>query len=65
MKAPSKSIITLFDRYAANNPQKYKEQLAHALHTARLAEQDGCNINLIAACLLHEVGYLLGYAAEP
>ncbi len=34
-------------------------QLAHALQCANLAEQNGASSNLIAACLLHDIGHLV------
>ena len=59
MDNPSQTIISLFKQYALATPTKYRTPLARALPAARLAEQEGCNTYLIAACLLHEVGYLL------
>jgi phosphonate degradation associated HDIG domain protein len=34
-------------------------QLAHALQTAQLAEQNGASDELVTACLLHDLGHLL------
>lgn len=44
------------DRYG----EEAVSQLEHALQCAQLAEQAGCGAELVAACLLHDLGHLVG-----
>lgn len=40
-------------------------QLEHALECAWLAKQAGADREMVAACLLHDVGHLIGAAVDP
>jgi len=40
-------------------------QLEHALQTAHLAERSGADDALVTACLLHDLGHLLGDQGPP
>ena len=39
-------------------------QIEHALQCAHLAQSEGAPAALVAACLLHDLGHLLGEASE-
>ena len=58
-------IETLFARHgAAQYSGEPVTQLAHALQTAWLAEQDGADDELVTAALLHDLGHLLNDQGE-
>lgn len=60
MAAILDDIRRLFaDRGAAQYDGEPVTQLEHALQTAHLAEQSGADDELVAACLLHDLGHLL------
>jgi phosphonate degradation associated HDIG domain protein len=54
-------IELLFCRHGASQYSgEPVTQLQHALQTAHLAEQSGADDALVTACLLHDLGHLLG-----
>ncbi len=57
------SMQAIHDLFAAHGASQYAgepvTQLEHALQTAHLAEQSGADDELVAACLLHDLGHLL------
>jgi phosphonate degradation associated HDIG domain protein len=58
-------IALLFARHGASQYSgEPVTQLEHALQTAHLAEQSGANDELIAACLLHDLGHLINDQGE-
>lgn len=58
-------IDTLFAQHgAAQYSGEPVTQLAHALQTAWLAEQDGADDELVTAALLHDLGHLLNDQGE-
>jgi len=58
MKPVTQEILTLFAEKGALNYGEDVSQQEHALQTAALAEKDDCRPELIAACLLHDIGHL-------
>jgi phosphonate degradation associated HDIG domain protein len=63
MKKPS-SIEEITHIFLTQGQQQYGgedvSQLEHALQCAYLAEQAQADINMIASCLLHDLGHLIG-----
>jgi gamma-butyrobetaine dioxygenase len=52
-------VLALFDGWASERYDESVSQLDHALQTAALARASGASDELVAACLLHDVGHLL------
>jgi phosphonate degradation associated HDIG domain protein len=63
LKTLSPSLDTLVHIYHTRGAQQYGQeavsQLEHALQCATLAEQDSSSPEMIAACLLHDLGHLV------
>lgn len=57
-------IFELYERQGARHYGEGVSQLDHALQCAELAAADGAGPALVAAALLHDLGHLLGDAAE-
>ena len=57
------SLTDIEDLFARRGGEQYSgepvTQLQHALQTALLAEESGADDELVAACLLHDLGHLL------
>lgn len=54
-----REVRDLFDSKGHTLYDPQVTQIEHALQTAALAEREGGNDHLVAACLLHDVGHLL------
>ncbi len=66
-QAPATSVqevLSLFERFGAQNYDEDLSQTEHALQTAALAGADGASDELVAAALLHDVGHLLDMATN-
>jgi phosphonate degradation associated HDIG domain protein len=57
--ASIEEIHALYERWGGEHYDEELSQLAHALQTAALAQQEGAGDELVAAALLHDVGHLL------
>ena len=60
-------IEQIFDLFVRFGSQSYGEdttQIQHALQTAELARNAGCQDTLVAAALLHDIGQLIGDAGN-
>jgi predicted HD phosphohydrolase len=58
MAAITKEIISLFNDKGDNNYGEAVSQTSHALQAAVLAEKNNESPDLVAACLLHDIGHL-------
>lgn len=57
-------IFSLFARFGDEHYGEDASQLQHALQCAELARRHGCNDDLIAAALLHDVGQFMDDAGN-
>ena len=64
----STSLTSLLDLYRDRGQARYGgeavSQLEHALQCATLAERSGASAELIAACLLHDLGHLIHHLGD-
>ncbi|MEO0869523.1 MAG: phosphonate degradation HD-domain oxygenase [Cyanobacteria bacterium J06642_11] len=64
----STTLNNIFDLYRNRGQAQYGgeavSQLEHALQCATLAEENGQSPELIAACLLHDVGHLIHHLGD-
>ncbi len=65
---PRLTLADIDALFAARGGEQYTgepvTQLAHALQTAQLAEDDGGSDELVTACLLHDLGHLVADHGE-
>ena len=65
MKCIQEIIGLLDSRAGASYLGEAVTQREHSLQAAELAEKDGADDSLIAAALLHDIGYWIGYGDIP
>ena len=58
-------VLDLYERLGEDPYDEVVSQLAHALQSALLAQEEGATDTLVAAALLHDVGHLLDLDRRP